>query len=209
VSLLRKLIVSLSLSLALLAVASPASAGATVTHTKLRSLLAQGQFESTDASGCVTTLVFVLGSADTTRVAGSPRQTQDFGLVVVSQFDACTDQQLLFGSVETEEPGFSLNPPHTSATVVVDGTLENIVDGKTYPLHTEMTVTQTGKKTNTPSHSKFEGPGIRVLTHTKGVVRPGTATARVTLGGVNLTPLPSTFADIEEVKQGVVQIERP
>jgi hypothetical protein len=202
-----KLLVGLVL-LALLtsSLPTPVRAGDTF---NLRGPSAFAGFFSPDPSGCVFTDVFVFANDRRLHDPPGPPTTFSEAFVNIFQFDNCTGTELIsaFGSAQLADPAFQITPQLTSATLNTTIEVFDFVSGSTFNVDVALTWTGTGGLIRQSQRSHFRAPGFIQHSRFTGSFRDAQASGSVSLGGTNLTPEPSFFAQLASIKEGSVVID--
>jgi hypothetical protein len=107
---------------------------------------AEAFFSSTDPSGCISTVVFLVANDENPQSPPDPGSASSHAAVTISQRDECTDTVLLgaTGLAELADPDFQVIGPLTSATL--DTTIEvfDFVSSSSFNVDVAMTWTGTG-----------------------------------------------------------------
>jgi hypothetical protein len=192
---------------ALVVLATPASAASVA---KFSGDAASAGFGSVDASGCVFTSAFVFGVDQSShRPPGAPTP-ESFLSLFIDQFNQCTQTELLLAQavgVQLDAADFQVNSTLTTATLNRSSiSAFDFVSGSTILLSVNLTWTATGPLGQVINKSQFHSRNCKVSEHFDEKFRDAQATGSISNGTTNFTPSPSTFAQIQQVKQGQITI---
>jgi hypothetical protein len=195
-------------ALAMAVSASPVHAASETTHFSFQGQTANAFFSSTDPGGCVVTSVFVLANDGRTKTGPGGPLAESFAFVAVSQFNQCTETQLLNaeGSAVLAADDFQMDSRLTAATLDTSIELFDFVSGTSFPVDVNLAWTGSGDTLTQRSHFQINAPGLKVNERFSGTLRGATATGTVTAGTTNFTPEPSVFAELFSAKSGEVVI---
>lgn len=203
------LVLCLSVVVALLAgvgVAPRTAHAAAVGILQVRGDTVFAVFESTDPTGCILTTVFVLGSELPPPQPGGPQQVPAVG-VNISQFNVCTSTPLLAArggsSILTfhEAPDLSTATLTASQVTVTDG-----LTGASFNVDITVMWDGTGSTVRQAGPSHFNTPGLVMNAVEVGFTRDATATGAITTGTTNFTPTPSSLAEVQNVRSGIITV---
>src|SRR5262249_11854988 len=172
-------------------------------HFKFMGLTSDAAFVSSDASGCIETFVFVTATNGRFLVPGGPQATSRVS-VSISQFDFCTFTDLLeaFGFANLPAGAFQIDKKLTSATLNASLTVTDFLTNANFAVDLSMNWTGSAGLSVSKDQNLIREPGLKINATFSGTTRQGTASGSVTANGTNLSPLPSVFADLRDVKQG-------
>ena len=174
-----------------------------------RGPLVNASFETIDPSGCIVTDTFVSANSG---IAQSHPTTDEAGPVndvgvSVYKYDTCTDYTSLIdaaGLVTTLPAGaFTVSNQLSTAHLVADVPLDDLVSGSTFTVHVD--VTWTGTSAIIRNHSNTNDIYARdchVLNRWKGSGRTADAAGAVSDGTTNYTPALTHDAEIGYVIDG-------
>jgi hypothetical protein len=205
---LRKYLLPASLLCA--ALAFPCRSAAMTSHFKFTGLSATASFDSFDVTGCVETSVFLQAFNNRIRTVGRPETTASV-FVSMFQADNCTSTILVSASGFAELPAGALQIKRNlnSATLNTSVDVFDFVSSTTFTVDLSMTWTATGAVTVSKFHSIFRAPGFMDNFMFTGESRPAAASGSTTGLGMNFTPNPAVFAELDLVKNGDVTITHP
>jgi hypothetical protein len=194
--------------LAMAVSASPVHAASETSHVSFQGQTAHATFQSTDPGGCLVTSAFVLATDGRTKTGPGGSLAESVALVSVSQFNPCTDTQLLGadGSAVLAADDFQMDSRLTAATLDSRIELFDFVSGTSFPVDVSLAWTGSGDTVTEKSHFLLDAPGLKVNLRSSAIRRGGTATGTVTDGTTNFTPEPSAFAQLLSAKIGEVTI---
>jgi hypothetical protein len=197
-------LVALTLTLALLAWPRHAQAGAaTVFHFTDGSVGAT--FSSSSPDGCVRTDVFV--AAVEVKNQGNAAQQSPFAALSLSEFNNCTNTQLLSADGQANTAGFQFDRQLRTATLITTLPVTDFVSNTTFNVALDLSWTGTGdvvRQTGHTSHSR--SPGFNVYVHSNGTSRTAIASGTVSDGTTNFTPSATTDASIAFITIGRIEI---
>jgi hypothetical protein len=205
---MKRVFLAIIAVLAMAVSASPVHAASETSHVSFQGQTANAFFSSTDPGGCVVTSVFVFANDGRTKTGPGGPLAESFALVAVSQFNQCTDTQLLSaeGSAALAADDFQMDSRLTAATLDSRIELFDFVSGTSFPVDISLTWTGSGDTSTEKSHNLINAPGLKINSFGSGLRRGGTATGTVTAGTTNFTPEPSIFVELLSVKSGEVRI---
>lgn len=176
-------------------------------HSNFRGLTADADFFSFDSSGCVQTSAFVTATNGRIAMLGRP-ETSSSVSVSLSQFDVCTFTDLLeaFGSATPPEGAFLINKKLTSATLNTSVEVFDFISSATFTVDISLSWSGSGALSTSKDHVLLRQPGLTVNFKTSSTSRQATASGSMTGNGTNFSPFPSSFADLMDVKQGVLEV---
>ena len=188
--------------------AAPAASAAEVFHFTDQFVTAG--FRSTDATGCVTTTVFVVAGRDVDHEPpGAPTRTSGASLRI-TQLDRCAGTFITCsGSASGVE--FVTNPAVREATLT--GTIPLQCSTPTGITVTDafvdLTFAGTGEAERDVNNVHFDFGDLIVNAQFRGATREAVATGTVLVDGTNLTPNPSLRAEIGSETGHEVRVEIP
>jgi len=198
-----KLLAVLALALATFSQHTTASAGS-IFHFKGKS--ADAFFSSSD--GCVFTDVFVFASEEIFQNPPGPSSASSGANLFISQFDACTGEQLLAadGFASLADPDFQVARKLTSATLNATVNVFDFVSGTSFDVFVDVTWTGTGPLGRQNGNFHFHSPGCNFNSHFNSTFRSAEASGSVSDGATNFTPDPSLGASIFSARSGDVVV---
>ena len=199
------------LGLALALPCRSAAAPGQTFHFQFKGLTANAFFDSFDVTGCVETLANVQAVNGRTKMVGGGPAATLTAFLSIFQVDNCSMTVLLdaFGSASLPAGVFQINKKLTSATLNTSVDVFDFVSGTTFPADISMSWTGTGPITVSQEHFIFRAPGFRENFTFRGKSNPATVSGSVTGNGTNFTPSPAVFADLEDTKQGQLDVTHP
>ena len=197
-------VVALGAAVALIPSSATAATNGKVTIANLRGPLVNASFTTTDATGCVTTDVFVSANAGTQQELPG---TDSFAVasVQIYQYDACTDTTLrdATGLTDTLPAGaFQVSKQLDEATLRTAIVASDLVSGASFTVTVDVGWVGVGDVVRNHSNTNEIYPGCHIINRWKGSGRDAVATGTVSDGATNLTPDPSAFAEIGLVISG-------
>jgi hypothetical protein len=174
-----------------------------------RGPLVNARFETVDPSGCIVTDTFVSansGIAQTHPATSDAGQVNDVE-VSVYRYDACSDDTSLIdaaGLVTTLPTGaFTVSNQLTTAHLVADVPLDDLVSGTTFTVHVDTTWTGTSAITRNHSNTNdIYSRDCHVLNRWKGSGRTADAAGTVSDGTTDYTSAPTHDGEIGYVIDG-------
>lgn len=163
---------------------------------------ADASFDATSPDGCVDTSVFVSGTQN--NGSGSPEAD-----LFISQFDTCTQTELLFASGRTPKLNLQVEAKLSSATLSATVPVTTMEGGTPFDISVSMTWTATGALVSEHGTSHVHTQGLTENFHFDGTFRDASASSTVSDGTTNFTPSPSVFAQIDSAKSVDVTIIHP
>jgi len=183
---------------------SAAAAPGKVTEVHLRGPLVNASFSTTDATGCVTTDVFVSANSGTEQ--DQPGSTHyAVASVQIYQYDACTDTTLrdATGLTDTLPAGaFQVSQQVDLASLHTAIVVSDLVSGASSTVTVDVGWVGVGDVVRNHSNTNDIYPGCHIINRWKGTGRDATATGTVSDGATNLIPASSDFAEIGFVHDG-------
>lgn len=163
-------------------------------------------FSSTE--GCVVTDVYVLAREE---VSKNPPETRISTLAVhllLSQFDTCTNTQLLAGIGDTPvaREDFRLAGNLESATLSTTVSLLDLESGTTFDALVNLAWTAFGPLTRESTSFRYHTPDCKIHTRLQGTMRLAEASGTVSDGTTNFTPEPSLQAQLFTSKSGEMSV---
>ena len=175
-----------------------------MTVVNLRGPLVNASFSTTDATGCVTTDVFV--SANSGIQQDQPGTTRfAVASVQIYQYDACTDTTLLdaSGLIDTLAPdAFQVSQQSDQASLDTVIVVSDLVSGASSTVTVDVGWAGIGDLVRNHSNTNDVYPGCHIINRWHGTGRDALATGTVSDGTTNLIPTPSQFAEIGHVVSG-------
>lgn len=205
---LRKYLLPAILFCAALALPSSSAAAPGQTfHSKFKGLTADAAFFSSDPSGCVTTSAFVTATNGRTAMLGRPEASSSVS-VSLSQFNGCTGMDLLeaFGFATLPEGAFLINKKLTSATLTTSVEVSDFISSTTFTVDISLSWSGSGALSASKDHFLLRQPGLTVNLTAFSTSRQATASGSMAGNGTDFSPFPSAFADLMDVKQGVLEV---
>jgi hypothetical protein len=197
------------LGLALALPCRSAAAPGQTFHFRFTGLTGSAFFDSLDVTGCVETVADVEAVNGRVKMVGGGPEATSSAFVSIAQFDNCNLTVLLeaFGSADLPIGAFQIDKKLASATLNTSIDVFDFVSGTTFPADVSMNWTGTGEAPSVSrDHTMFRAPGFRVNSTFTGTSHLATASGSVTTGGTNFSPSPAVFADLENVKQGELDV---
>ena len=174
------------------------------------SLGATASFVSTDATGCISTAVFVVANDDTERVLPAPGTRGAQVAVVISQFDLCRVAPILTGNGVSDDAMIVVSPNLREATVNAVVPVLNGANGQLVDVFVDLTFVGTSiMVADNGVELNPNIPGYFINTTFNQTFRNATAFGSVMTIDDNLTPEPSIDAMIQNVRVGTVVVARP
>lgn len=208
-----RLLAVATLTLVLLGLALPArAAGAETLHVQFQGQTAQAEFSTTQ--GCVQTLVYVLATDGRFKTDPGSPQAASGGEVYLSQFDVCTQTQLVdaFGFAVLAPDEYRIDEQFTTATLTATVEVSDVASGASFPVHVGVRWTGFGDTfSRDERYRRQEAPGVWVNFHQDGTFRQATASGSVSDGTTNFTPEPALLTEgtrLGAIKVGEVDIIR-
>ena len=209
---MRRLLFCLLLTLSVLAGGLPASTRAADSLLQLQ-YSGQGaavELGSTDPAGCVVTNVRV-DAVDGRIKQGSQPETSSHVVVLIGQYNACTDTQLLaaMGQAPLVPAAFQVDPQLSTATLNATFEVFDYVSAQAYPVDVSIRWTATGDAVRVKGSTQTRSAGFLVSERFDGSSRQATASGTVSLNGApNLTPEPQRLAQILSERTATTEISR-
>lgn len=206
---LKRLLSLVVLVMALSSLALPAQAAPGQTSQyRFSGQFADAYFSSPDASGCVSTDVYVFGVDGRVKYQPGRPEAQSFAGLFVSRYDYCTDTLLLAadGYATLSEDALLIDRQLDSATLTATIDAYDYVSGATLPLTIDLAWTGSGDTYRIKDHFQIKAPGFKLNARFDGTFREGQASGTVSDGTTNYTPEPAVFASLGAVRYGEVAI---
>lgn len=202
--------VSLFVVSACLATTLPAAAAPHAQHSRIQGDTASAEFFSYDASGCISTNVFVFVSES--RQHNQPGAPVDGGQVFadISRYDEChgfAPVEFLFGDAQIAPEEFQTSGNAQSASFHKTLVMSSFLTGSSTPVTFDLTWTGNGDPTTSHTHQVYSSPGLRFSASLHGTSRPATATGSISDGTSQFAPEPSTFASLTSTTTGSVTLQ--
>jgi hypothetical protein len=183
------------------------AASAETLRFKLRGQEAMAGFSSTDDTGCIVTHVFLAAMDADVKAGPGPAGADSRSLAEVSQYDRCTQTELLHAFGETLLPAEAftiseLESAKLQATLLV----VDHVSGEELALSVDLTWTAGGETARVKDHYHFTSPVFSVNAKFSAISREAEAYGTVSSGTTNFTPEPAAFALLNSIKAGALEI---
>jgi len=193
-----KLLAVLALVLATFSQHSSASAGG---NFKFRGDTADAFFSSFD--GCIATDVGVFASDGISQSTPGPGGASSGTNLFISQYDFCTDIQLLAaeGFASLAGPDFQVSKRLDSATLNATVNVFDFVSNTSFDVSVNLTWTGTGLLIRQSGNSHFDSPGCKIHSRFRGTFRSAEVSGSVSDGVTNYTP-GTGGGSISSVKSG-------
>lgn len=189
---MTKLLISTILGLLAMTLLAPALAATAETlHFSSSGRFAEASFHSTDASGCIETIVSITAVDRRVKDDGAPSQLESGAIATVIQRDVCSGTQLTFavGTAELAAEAFQIDQLD-SATLNTSITVQDFVSGSSFAVGVSLSWQATADPARVRDHFLIQEPGLTVNSRTDGTGRAGTVAGTVTDGTTNFTPEP-------------------
>jgi hypothetical protein len=177
-----------------------------VSRYSFRGKTVQAGFQSYDASGCVETDAYLVGSLSRSGGGGSPGGDA-FAYLAVSQYDYCTGAWMYADGSTSQldlQVGHKLDAASLTATIPV----YDYSTGATRDLSVNVAWTATGDATSAKNHYVFRSSGLKAVSNFSGEFRPAEASGSISDGVTNFAPSETYYAEIDNFRSGSVVIER-
>jgi hypothetical protein len=202
--------VSLFVFSACLAITLPAAATPHAQHSRVQGDTASAEFFSYDASGCISTDVFVFVSES--REHNQPGAPTDGGQVFadISRYDEChgfAPVEFLFGDAPLAPEDFQTSGNAQSATFHKTLVMSSFLTGNSTPVTFDITWNGDGAPTTSHTHQVYSSPGLRFSASLHGTSRPATATGSISDGTTQFAPVPSLSASLTSTTTGSVTLQ--
>ena len=186
--------------------AAPSEAAALVIKQSARA--ATAFFSSVDASGCISTAVFVVAAVDDEQtLPAAPVATPRVALVI-SQFDSCAIAPMLTGNGVTTDAAIVVAPNLNAATVTATVPVLNGADGNLVNVYVDLHFDATSSMlADNGLEQNWNVPEIRINTAFHQTFRNASAYGSITSFTGQLTPGPSVEAMIQNIIVGTVVID--
>ncbi len=208
---MKRFLLCLLLTLSALAGGQPASTRAADSlQLQYSGQAAAVELGSTDPAGCLFTTVRV-GAVDGRIKQGSQPETSSHVVVLIGQYNACTDTRLLaaIGQAPLVPAAFQVDPQLNMATLNATFEVFDYVSARSYPVDISVNWTATGDAVRLKGSTQTRSAGFLVSERFDGSGRQATATGTVSLNGSpNLTPEPAGFAQILSMRTATTEISR-
>ena len=175
-----------------------------IDHFKLKESSALAIYH--EATGCVTTDVFVFASSSATHKDGSA-STRLAG-VIITRYDTCQDETKMAAVGDAELVDFQVDPNLQTATLHAVIPAYDFEEDRFFDALVDLSWTSTGEPIVDATTNVIQDPPFTIRTQFQGKFRPAQATGSVREGATNFTPLPWTEGQIQSVKLGEVTITR-
>ena len=181
------------------------AAPAQTVHFRLKGLTASAFFDSSE--GCVQTSASVQATSNRIKMTGRPETTPS-AFVSLFQFDNCSFTVLLsaFGSADLPAGALEINRNLSAATLNTSVDVLDFVSNTAFPVDISLNWSGTGPLTVSRTHNIVRAPGFRENFTVSGASRPATASGSVSALGMNFSPNPASFAELDLVKEGDLQV---
>jgi hypothetical protein len=182
--------------------APPAARAVERMHGLYRGHSAAATFTSTDDGGCLTTEVFVFGIMNRIQwLPGTPYEDTNLW-VQVTQYDVCAEERTIYAFGYLSEAAVAVEPSLAAATVQGRVQAYDWVSFSWLTLDVDVAWVAAGARARENSHEATHGSNYIVVYQYTGIQQPSTASGRVSLGGVNLTPAATRDAEILATRDG-------
>ncbi|HSF82817.1 MAG TPA: hypothetical protein VLA49_16400 [Anaerolineales bacterium] len=197
-----KLLLVFALVLASFSQHSSALAGS---NYKFSGDTAEAWFSSLD--GCVYTDVFVWTSDGFNQSPPGPGSASSWADLWISQWDWCTETQLLAagGGTSLAGPDFQVSGKLDSATLNATVNVYDWVSDSVFDVSVNLTWTGVGGLSSGSSNSHYNSPGCKIHSRSRGTWRSAEVSGSVWDGATNFTPDPFG-GNIYSVKEGGLSI---
>jgi hypothetical protein len=161
--------------------------------------IADAHFTSTDASGCISTEVFVFARSGTSRTSISESETS----IQISQVNDCTETWLMGASGSVPSSAIQIDPNLKSASLDTTIAMSDRVSQKQFDVNVNLTWTGIGKIDHTRNNFYFASPGSIVKEEKQfdGMYRQAQASGSISTGAAEFTPQPAVEAEISSVAE--------
>lgn len=174
---------------------------------KFKGRSADAFFSSTDSSGCIITDVGVFASRGVLQSPPGPGSAAAFTSVFISQYNACTGEQLLAADGSSVAgTDFQVDKKFNSATLSTTVNVFDYESNLSFDVDINLTWIATGPLTRQLGNTHYDSPGCKLHTHFNDRSRPAEASGSVSDGTTNFTPEPSSGATLFSTKIGTVVI---
>lgn len=183
---------------------------AQVQISQVRTETAFAIFESTDATGCIDTLVFV-GGSDSIELTlpGGPQEGPAIE-VQISQVNLCTNKFLLEATGISSVIDFHVAQDLSTATLTASQVVvHDALTGTAFDVAVNVTWDGTGSVTRHAGTSHFRAPGMVMNAVEVGFTRAAQATGTIVNGTTNYIPVPSSVGEVQDVTSGTITITMP
>jgi hypothetical protein len=194
----KKVLMAFVLTVVLAVSALPQGAAA-ADVVKTRGESAFAMFESTDATGCIVTMVTVGGFVDS---------NGQQAYVYVDRGDVCAGVGLSFIEGITTGAQINVNKELTAGSIVGTWDAYDYFNETTLSVSVNVSWTGNGEMTTTTTRFKERGPTSTVIYHDKGSGRPAIASGSVWDGTTEYLVGSSSLAVLRTTKSGTVTITR-
>ncbi|HET9252088.1 MAG TPA: hypothetical protein VFP58_08235 [Candidatus Eisenbacteria bacterium] len=175
-----------------------------VAHFKLKESSALAIYH--EATGCVTTDVFVFASSSATHKDGSvPTRLAS---VVITRVDTCQGETKMAATGDAEVIDFQVDPNLQTATLHAVIPVYDFEEDRFFDALVDLSWTSIGEPVVDATTNVIQDPAFTIRTQFQGKLRPAQATGSVREGATNFTPLPWPEGLIQSVKLGEVTITR-
>jgi hypothetical protein len=187
-------------------------ADTTAMHFKVKGDTAVAGFEAVDPQDrCIEYTVFVVASdlMEKESPTGQPSSTART-LLIVEQEDLCAEVLLLSGEGETPEHTFQVASNLRAATLTATVTVFDSISVQLVNFEVNLTWTAVGEPVNKHDTEIVHDTelGLHLVAQFRGRHAPAVATGTVLGLGLNFTPEPSTFAEIQTRNDGSILIQQ-
>jgi hypothetical protein len=184
---------------------SVATAAAETFQFSFRGKFAEAQFYN--VSGCIETDVYVIVVDGRVKLSGSPTQLSSFAYGFIVQYDFCNGVYLFLGDgYAALTPSFVIDNRLNTATLNMTINIFDYVSGANFPVNYNVNWTGTGGLVTVKERRQIKAPGFLLNESLNGTLRNANASGSILLGGTNLTPDPTFYADMGSEKDAQVVV---
>jgi hypothetical protein len=194
--------------LTMLVAAVPASAAGETIHYRFTGQFANANFTRADPMGCVVTDVGVFPTDGRIKVDGSSNEAASSASIYISQYDSCSETQLLAASGYTElaADAFTAAPKLSKATLNTTIEVYDYVSGTSFPVAVSVSWTGSGDTFRMKDHYQYKSPGFLVNGDYDSTYRTAKASGTIVGGTANFTLESTDYAGMGSAKSGSVTI---
>jgi hypothetical protein len=178
-------------------------------HSKGRA--AGASFHFPDASGCISTWIYVTAEESVTWEPGTDRSSGAYLGITLLIIDRCDGWRALFrgNSSPTLEPGMlTLQGNLERATAVADVVLQDPLSGITHTVAIDLAWKGTGEHWTGSEREIYQQPGYRYDARSNGTIREAETTGTVLLDGAPLPAGTEISAGLHNSRLRYVEISR-
>ncbi len=142
--------------------------------------------------GCVYTDVYVFTTEGKIQSPPGPAGTSSWTDLWISQYDACTDTQLLSagGGSSLADPDFQVFGKLDAARLNATVSVYDWVSDSNFDVHVDLTWAGYGPTSRQSSNSHYHFPGCKIHSQSRGTFRSADVSGSVSDGTTNYTPNP-------------------